>query len=178
MVGREFMAKQNGFSLVELLIVVVVISIIAAIAIPNLLVARKSANEGSAVASLRTIHGANATYQATTGAGNFAIGLVDLGTATLIDPVLAQSNKSGYNFSDYVQEPRAVGVPATFALVARPNVISGVTATGTRNFGISTDGVLATEALDGTSAGTMDAVIGGAGVGCTFGAGYPIIGNL
>lgn len=174
------MKKQNGFSLIELLIVVVVIMIVAAIAIPNLLAARKSANEGSAVSSLRTVHGANATYQSTSGAGDFAGNFDDLRASNLIDAALATRFKSGYDFTDYQRQLRNPinGYPATFALVAKPAVFSGLTATGTRNFGISTEGVIATEPLDGTSAGTMAAVMGTGTTPSTFGSGYTVIGNL
>ncbi len=103
------MRKQKGFSLIELLIVVAIILIIAAIAIPNLLRARMAANESSAVASVRTINTAMVTYNSTYPTVGYAATLAALGGASpcvsnsgnacLIDNVLAQGVKSGYNFA-------------------------------------------------------------------------------
>jgi type IV pilus assembly protein PilA len=100
--------KQTGFSLIELLIVVAIIMIIAAIALPNLLSARMSANEASAVQSLRTIQTAETEYNTTYPNLGFSATLADLGGASssacapsptqacLIDNQLASGTKNGY----------------------------------------------------------------------------------
>ncbi|MHB8755722.1 MAG: prepilin-type N-terminal cleavage/methylation domain-containing protein [Candidatus Acidiferrales bacterium] len=141
--------KQKGFSLIELLIVVAIILIIAAIAIPNLLRSRMAANEASAVGSLRTITTAEVTYSTTYGIGYAP--LADLGgavpctalstSACLIDNVLASGTKSGYTI--------ATPVPAALGSATAPNVAFTATAvpvavgqSGQRSFCTDESGVI------------------------------------
>jgi type IV pilus assembly protein PilA len=140
--------RERGFSLVELLIVVVVIAVVAAIAIPNLMASRRAANEGSAIADLRLFHSAQMTYSSTIGRGNFAGNTVlngdalgELGSAGIIDTLLATGTKNGYRFSG-VKIDASGSTPAAFCGRAVPVTASGVVATGPRNIAIATDGVL------------------------------------
>lgn len=136
--------KQKGFTLIELLIVVGILLTLAALAVPSYLRSRMSANESSAVASIRAILDANAAYSITYGNG-FAPDLTTLGgnlpadchNANLIDSGLASGTKSGYKFSyvlsNPVPNPVAGCVPGGFGFTVQATAIA-VGGTGQRSF--------------------------------------------
>ena len=116
--------KQKGFSLIELLIVVAIILIIAAIAIPNLLRSKIAGNQASAVASLRTLNTSAALFNTNYGLYPTAISSMAPSSAAsstaadLIDSVLATGTKSGYSFS------WSGGTNGTYSITAVPVTVN------------------------------------------------------
>jgi prepilin-type N-terminal cleavage/methylation domain-containing protein len=155
--------KQKGFSLIELLIVVAIILIIAAIAIPNLLRSKMAANEASAVASLRTYNTAIVSYS-TTYNTDPATDLSQLGPATtpsstaadLVDNLLgsATPSKSGYTFT-YTAGSATNGVISQYSITAQPQSAS----TGQRYFFTDQSGVIR-QTTNGTAATATSNPIG------------------
>jgi prepilin-type N-terminal cleavage/methylation domain-containing protein len=157
--------NSKGFSLIELLIVVAIILIIAAIAIPNLLRSRIAANQASAVGSLRTLNTAEVTYSSTYNVGFTATmsylapdptGQNPTSTAAgLIDSVLAMGAKSGYSFTYSPGASDTTGRINTYAFTAIP--ISNNT--GTNYYYTDQSGVIRQNST--TTASSTDSPIAG-----------------
>jgi len=144
--------KSNGFSLIELLMVVTIILVIAALAIPGFMRSRMTANESSAVASLRAIFTGNTTYDTSYGNG-FSPDLLSLAGsppatcqgAALIDGQLATGQKSGYSFTYVAGAVVPVGAagctPGTVAFTVQASpMVAG--SSGQRSFCIDETGVV------------------------------------
>ena len=93
--------KRRGFSLIEIMVVVALIMIISAIALPNFLRSRRNANEGAAVATMRTLSTACESFMSTQNPNTYPASLAELGAANppYIDSVLASGTKQGYNYA-------------------------------------------------------------------------------
>jgi type IV pilus assembly protein PilA len=158
--------NEKGFSLIELLIVVAIILIIAAIAIPNLLRSRIAANQASAVGSLRTLNTAEITYSSTYNVG-FTVAMNYLAppataganptstAAGLIDSVLASGTKSGYNFTYSPGASDQTGRINTYSFIAVPITSS----TGTNYYYTDQSGVIRQNST--TTAASTDSPIAG-----------------
>lgn len=164
-------AKDRGFTLIELLIVIAIIMVIAAIAIPNLLRSRIAANQASAVSSLRTLTTAEVTYATTynvgysqtlsyLGPGAVAGATPDATAADIVDSMLAgsgdTSEKSGYLFT-YSPGPASAGKVVSYTLHADP-ITRGIT--GYNSYFVDESGVIR-ENTSGTGATASDSPLGG-----------------
>jgi prepilin-type N-terminal cleavage/methylation domain-containing protein len=133
------MKKNSGFTLIELMIVIAIIAIIAAIAIPNLIEARKGSNEAAAIGALRTMVTAQSLFREGdkdhNGILDYATTTAQLGTANLIDSTLATGTKQGYCFT----MQNATQTQFQWSAIASP-VVQGKT--GDRQFWVDESGVI------------------------------------
>ena len=120
----RYIKENKGFSLIELMIVVLVIGIIAALSMPNLSKSKMAAHESSAISGMRTLVTAQITFAAKSGSGNFAADLTELEAANLIDSVMGSGTAEAYSFA-------VSGSGVQYTIDARPLVYGS---SGIRSF--------------------------------------------
>ena len=130
------MKKEQGFSLIELLIVVAIIAIIAAIAVPSMLQARMAANESGAIQGCRTVGSAEVAFSAVNNQ-NYAT-LADLVTGNFVDSRFT-NGFNGYDYDDAAVNGVAIGPGDTFAVTATPKTAGS---TGRYTYGINADQIV------------------------------------
>lgn len=132
-------SKVTGSKLFSIVFISTCLFVISVIAIPNLLSNRQSANEGAAISSLRTLHGAQLTFQATTGNGKYGT-IEELSRNNLIDSLLGTGEKSGYKFN--IKLVTEENNEVNFEITAEPITPEGFFATGTKSFYIGGEGLI------------------------------------
>jgi len=135
--------SQKGFSLVELLIVVAIIGIISAIAVPNLMASRRAANEANAISAMRTISTAEVNYWFTFGGGAYGT-LEQLANERIIDSKLANAADAATARSGYIYGVRLINSGASYVAGSAPITAS----TGSRNFTCDQPGIIYAHTLN------------------------------
>ena len=142
------LTRREGFTLIELMLVLAIIAILAAVAVPNLVRTQIAGRESAAISAVRSIGTAQAIYLETISFGNYAPDVSTLGTAGLIDSALSGGVREGYSYS-------ASGSSGSFSVQARPSAYG---TTGIRSFYMNETGTIRYNTSDAAATSSSPAV--------------------